>query len=59
MHAHFYYEEDPTVPLYPDVVQLVWSDHDGRFPDHPKCDRFIVECQPLLAQDPLAYPRTA
>ena len=40
----------------PSLVQLVWADHDDHFPDHPKCDRFVVECQPLLALDPIGYP---
>ncbi len=51
-----YYEGMADLPGYPDVVQLVSADHYGRFPDDPRCNRFVVASQPLLAQDPLSYP---
>jgi hypothetical protein len=40
----------------PRVLQLVWSDASGRFPDEAGCDPLVVADQPLLARDPLAVP---
>jgi hypothetical protein len=43
------------VPL-PEIHQVVWSDADGRFPDDPECDRWVVVEQPILRAAPLHYP---
>jgi hypothetical protein len=43
----------------PDLVQVVWGDAAGRFPGDPDCDPFLVEDQPVLADDPFSYPRAA
>ncbi len=41
----------------PSLAQVVWSDADGRFPDHPRCCPDVVAAQPLLSSDWLRYPR--
>ena len=51
-----YYQDAEDMPPHPDVVQLVSADHDGHFPDDPRCSRFVAASQPLLALDPLSYP---
>lgn len=33
----------------PRVVQCVWADADGRFPDDPACDPAVAACQPVGA----------
>lgn len=43
----------------PYVTQLVWADAAGRFPDDPACDPAIRELQPVLADNPVDYPRKA
>jgi hypothetical protein len=42
---------------HPDVCQLLWADAQGRFPDDPLCDPKIVAMQPVLASDPLRFPK--
>lgn len=51
-----YYGYGPGAARIPAMAQLVWADHDDRFPDDPECDSFVVEAQPLLAVDPVSYP---
>jgi hypothetical protein len=41
---------------WPDVVQIVWSDHRGLLPDEVGCDPTVRHVQPLLAVDPIGYP---
>jgi Domain of unknown function (DUF4262) len=43
----------------PAIRQLLWSDADGRFPDHPLCDPGVTADQPILANAPLRYPTRA
>jgi len=31
----------------PSIVQCVWADGDGRFPDDPECDPAVVAAQPV------------
>lgn len=31
----------------PPVIQCVWADAEGRFPDDPECDPAVVACQPV------------
>lgn len=33
----------------PEVIQVVWADGDGRFPDEAGCDPDVVACQPVGA----------
>ena len=41
----------------PSVVQTVWSDEHGLFPDDAGCDPAVVAQQALLAVEFLRYPR--
>ena len=54
-----HYGPGRNVLEFPHVTQLLWADADGRFPDDPACDPEIRELQPVLATDPLAFPRKA
>lgn len=40
----------------PDVLQLLWADYDGWFPDDDSCDPEVAALQPVLANDPYSYP---
>ena len=40
----------------PDILQIVWPDQAGRFPDDPRCAELERQRQVLLAADPLTYP---
>jgi hypothetical protein len=51
-----WFEDYPRRPD-PSVVQLVWSDVDGRFPDDPLCDPLVTCSQPMLRDDPRRHPR--
>lgn len=49
--------ERPGKPLdVPGLVQIVWPDEEGHFPDDPLCGVLERERQVLLAHDPLSYP---
>ncbi len=41
----------------PPVAQLLFADGDGRFADDPGCDPLVAELQPVLRDDPAAYPK--
>ena len=43
----------------PELLQIVWPDDAGRFPDDPACDALIRGRQALLGHDPLTYPAVA
>lgn len=43
--AHYGVGVDNVAP--PDVIQLVWADADGRFPDEAGCDPDVVAVQPV------------
>jgi hypothetical protein len=45
-----HYDAGRPVLLAPPVLQLVWSDRRGRFPDEPGCDPKVRRSQPLLAR---------
>lgn len=40
----------------PDILQIVWPDEFGRFPDEPMCGELERQRQVLLALDPVSYP---
>ncbi|HWL41672.1 MAG TPA: DUF4262 domain-containing protein [Ilumatobacter sp.] len=40
----------------PDILQIVWPDEFGRFPDDPLCGELERQRQVLLAVDPVSYP---
>lgn len=41
----------------PSFVQICWSDVNGALPWEPECDPDVAALQPILADDPLRYPR--
>jgi hypothetical protein len=41
----------------PPFVQICWADRHGAMPWQPDCDREVSALQPILADDPLRYPR--
>lgn len=41
----------------PSFVQICWADRDGSMPWEPNCNPSVRELQPILADDPLRYPR--
>lgn len=43
----------------PELLQIVWPDWAGRFPDDPSCGDLERERQILLAVDPVSYPTIA
>jgi hypothetical protein len=43
-------------PFPPEILQIVWSDDEGRFPDQPDWAKADGWQQALLAVDPLSYP---
>jgi len=43
----------------PRVMQALWADADGLFPDDPACDPAVREMQPVLAAAPVAFPTRA
>jgi len=49
-----------TVPgtrrVPPELLQVVWSDTKGAFPDDPVCDPDVRHVQVLLARDPHTFP---
>lgn len=49
-----YAEECLWVPPF---LQICWPDHDGHMPWEPACDPHVTDVQPLLADDPLRYPK--
>lgn len=44
------------VTRMPTLLQIVWSDEEGRFPDDPTCELSVRDEQALLADDPFGYP---
>jgi hypothetical protein len=40
----------------PELLQVVWSDTEGAFPDDPECDPDVRQVQVLLAQHPRTFP---
>jgi hypothetical protein len=44
-------------PPLPSFVQICWADRDGRLPWEHGCDPATAAAQPLLADDPLRYPK--
>ncbi len=44
-------------PALPEFVQICWADRDGNLPWEPDCDPAVAAAQPLLADDPLRYPK--
>lgn len=44
-------------PPLPPFVQVCWADHRGRLPWEPRCREEVVARQPILADDPIRYPR--
>lgn len=43
----------------PPLVQLLWGDDEGRFPDDPACDAQVRIGQPVLSADPRRSSRAA
>ncbi len=41
----------------PRIAQLLWADAEGRFPDDAACAPDIKDLQPVLAADPVGFPR--
>lgn len=41
----------------PDFVQICWADRNERLPWDDDCDPGVAAAQPLLADDPLRYPK--
>jgi Domain of unknown function (DUF4262) len=41
----------------PELLQVVWSDTKGAFPDDPECDPEVRHVQILLAQHPHTFPK--
>ena len=39
------------------MLQVVWSDTEGAFPDDPECDPEVRYMQVLLAQHPHTFPK--
>ena len=50
-----HYAHDRTLPALPQLLQVLWSDDNGRFPDQSGYDHTYL--QPILAVDPTVYPR--
>lgn len=46
----------PSAPDVPELLQIVWPDDWGRFPDDPLCDWAVRDTQPLLGDDPTSFP---
>lgn len=42
---------------FPPMLQVVWSDGDGAMPWDPECEPAVRAAQPILADDPLRYPK--
>lgn len=41
----------------PPFLQIVWADHHGNMPWDDTCDPIVGAIQPILADDPLRYPK--
>lgn len=41
----------------PELLQVVWSDTKGAFPDDPNCDPEVRHVQVLIAQHPRTFPK--
>jgi len=41
----------------PSFVQICWGDEDDRMPWEPACNPAVVAVQPVLADDPISFPR--
>lgn len=44
-------------PPLPSFVQICWADRHGHLPWEEGCDQPVAAAQPMLADDPIRYPR--
>lgn len=44
-------------PPFPSFVQICWADRHGHLPWETGCDPAVTAAQPILADDPIRYPR--
>jgi len=52
-----YYHGTGRLATNPDVLQVVWADEDGLFPDDTGCDPLVRLTQPILGNAPHPLPR--
>jgi Domain of unknown function (DUF4262) len=52
-----YTGHSPRGKQRPAVTQIVWGDANGSFPGDPRCDPFVADDQPVIADDPFGFPR--